>query len=313
VVKVSIIIPTHNRAALLPQAIESAKAAGADTEVIVVDDASTDETPELCKATAGVRYLRLDRNVRQAGARNAGIAVSQGKYVAFLDDDDRRLPGSLENQIELLDSDPQLAFVYGRVIFADPQTGIPTGETHPDEMLRGDLFWTLLKANFIHIPSVLARKELVEHSRLFDPSVTGLEDWLMWIRLAERGLVGAVEEPVAIYRTYTRSSGQTSSNTAAMCLAAVRAQQKALQLPRAMESSADKRREVRQYCLDALSWKLVDASIAELLEGNYKTALKDYVSALRINPKRSARPYTLKLLFAELKRRRAGEARGQGS
>jgi hypothetical protein len=152
----------------------------------------------------------------------------------------------------------------------------------------------------------LARKKLVEQAGLFDPEVTGLEDWLMWIRLSERGWVGAVDEPVAIYRTYTRNSGQTSSNTAAMCRASARAQDKALLLPRALEAAAEKRREARQFNLDAQSWKLVDAAIAELLEGNYRTALRNYVTVLRLNPKRSLRPYTLKLLLAERKRRKAG-------
>jgi hypothetical protein len=91
-----------------------------------------------------------------------------------------------------------------------------------------------------------------------------------------------------------------------MCRASARAQDKALLLPRALEAAAEKRREARQFNLDAQSWKLVDAAIAELLEGNYRTALRNYVTVLRLNPKRSLRPYTLKLLLAERKRRKAG-------
>jgi len=307
---VSIIIPTHNRAPLLARVIESAKGAGADAEVVVVDDASTDETPEVCRAIPDIRYVRLERNVRQAGARNAGIAASSGEYLAFLDDDDLRLPGSLDPQISLLNSEPGLGFVYGRVQFGDPEGCVPTGETSPDECLTGDLFWRLLEGNFIHIPSVVTRRKLVEAAGLFDPTVTGVEDWMMLIRIAERHLVGAVEEPVAIYRTFTSQSGQTSSNRIAMCQASARALAKGLHLPRALAAPARKRREVRQRHLDSLSSVLVDYGIEALLRGKYILALQGYLTALRLNPARAARPYTFKRLLSELRLRGATPVAG---
>ena len=94
--RVSMIIPTRNRATLLPQAIESAKQAGQDLEIIVIDDASSDETPEICRKLANIVYLRMHRNVGLARARNAGIRKSTGEYIAFLDDDDLRIPGSID-------------------------------------------------------------------------------------------------------------------------------------------------------------------------------------------------------------------------
>ena len=93
--RVTVIIPTHNRPHLLPRAVESARAAGSDVEIIVVDDASTDQTATVCRNLEGIRHIRLERNQGVAGARNVGIFESSGKYVAFLDDDDLRLPGSL--------------------------------------------------------------------------------------------------------------------------------------------------------------------------------------------------------------------------
>ena len=102
----SIIIATHSRPDLLPRAVESARAAGVDVEVIVIDDASTDETAGVCRALKGIKYLRAERNQRVAGARNIGLVASQGKYISFLDDDDTRLPGSLDLQIELLEQNP---------------------------------------------------------------------------------------------------------------------------------------------------------------------------------------------------------------
>jgi len=100
---ISVVITTHNRAHLLSRAIESAQAAGSVLEVIVVDDASTDGTPELCARLAGIRYVCLSSNRGLAQARNVGIAESSSEFITFLDDDDLRLPGSLDAQLRVLD------------------------------------------------------------------------------------------------------------------------------------------------------------------------------------------------------------------
>src|SRR5258705_921529 len=86
--RTSVIITTNNRPALLPRAIDSARAAGREIEIVVVDDASSDETADLCRTIPGIKYVRVDRNQGVAGARNIGLVSSSGEYVAFLDDDD---------------------------------------------------------------------------------------------------------------------------------------------------------------------------------------------------------------------------------
>ena len=89
---VSIIIATCNRPQFLPGAVASARAAGTDVEIIVVDDASQDETAAVCAQLPGINYIRLERNQGVAGARNLGILASTAEFVAFLDDDDLRYP-----------------------------------------------------------------------------------------------------------------------------------------------------------------------------------------------------------------------------
>ena len=91
---VSIIIPTHNRPHLLPRAVESARAAGTDVEIIVVDDASMDETASVCRELAGIKYIRLEPNQGVAGARNVGILASSSEFIAFLDERNARLSAS---------------------------------------------------------------------------------------------------------------------------------------------------------------------------------------------------------------------------
>src|SRR5262245_19330373 len=107
----SIIIPTHNRPQQLPRAVESARTSGSEVEIIVVDDASQDETASVCRGLEGIKYVRLDRNQGVAGARNVGILASSTEFIAFLDDDDLRLPGSLDAQMELLRAHPEAGLV----------------------------------------------------------------------------------------------------------------------------------------------------------------------------------------------------------
>jgi len=125
--KVSLIIPTFNRPHLLPRAVESARRAAREVEIIVVDDASSDSTASVCAALPDIKYVRLDRNQGVAGARNVGLLESRGDFIAFLDDDDLRLPGSLDHQVFLLAAHAEAGFVAGGVMLAD-QDCVPTGE-----------------------------------------------------------------------------------------------------------------------------------------------------------------------------------------
>jgi glycosyltransferase involved in cell wall biosynthesis len=282
---------------MLPLAIESAKNAGGNPEVIVVDNGSTDETPEVCRTISGIRYIRLDPNVQQARARNAGIETSTGEFLVFLDDDDIRLPGSLDAQINLLESDPSLGFVYGPVLIGDSKNCVPTGEVSLAQCPEGDLFWALLERPFIHLHSVVARKKLIEEAGRFNPELVGAEDWMLMIRLAERGFVRAVEAPVAVYRMFERQSGQTSSNRLRMCRVSAIGQAQALTLPRALEAPLTKRKQVRQLCLDMLSMELIAESRANWSNGLVRSALRHFAGALRINPRRALTLRAFKWLF----------------
>ncbi|MDQ6624203.1 MAG: glycosyltransferase, partial [Verrucomicrobiota bacterium] len=183
--RVSVIIPTHNRAALLPVAVESARRAGGEPEIVVVDDASTDATPQVCRSLAGIRLVRLEKNVGLAAARNAGIHASTGEFIALLDDDDQRLPDSLPPQLEALQDNPEAAFCYGQILLGENATGRWTGEVLPEKIFRGDIFWRLLRGNFIPGLTVVLRREALLAAGLFDPRLRQVEDWDLWLRLAQ--------------------------------------------------------------------------------------------------------------------------------
>jgi len=212
---VSLIITTHNRPQLLPHAVQSARAAGADVEVIVVDDASTDRTAVVCRELTGIRYIRLERNQGTAGARNVGILASSGKYISFLDDDDRRLPDSLEIQLQALEAHPEAGFVCGAMIMAN-QNYEHTGEIALPRQTSGDVFWALLELDFPVMPlSTLIRKECFFRVGLFNHRLVGIDDWDLFVRVAELYHVLIITQPVGVYRQPTPFSGQGSSARAA--------------------------------------------------------------------------------------------------
>jgi len=313
-VKVSIIIPTYNRCHLLPRAIKSAQQAGTDVEVIVVDDASTDDTLEVCKSLEGIRYLRMEQNGGQAAVRNAGIRASEADYISFLDDDDMRLPGSLDKQIELLDSKSDAGFVYGQMIEVDvtlvnepmievgAESYTSIGQITPAQCLEGDVFWKLLEFNFVPVLTVVARKQCVIGVGMFDPRFTGVEDWDLWLRLAEQFCVFAVKEPVAIYSKANWSSGQMTSNQAAILTTKNRVQKHALQLPRSASALGWQRRQARQRFLNQVSDVLIWGAADALAHKATQATRKSIVTALQLNPLRAARPWTFQLLASSFLR-----------
>jgi len=282
--RVSVVITTYNRPRLLPRAVESARRASSDVEIIVVDDASTDETDEVCRGLHGVRYLRAERNQGVAGARNLGLLASTGEYVNFLDDDDMRLPGTLDEQAEVLDSTPDAGLVYGQAHMGD-QDCAPTGSFYPERCLQGDVFWELLEQNFIPCGSVLFRKSCVQRIGLLDKHVAGIDDWDLWVRIAELYPVAALERPVIIWRQSTADSGQGSSRSADLIALAVRMlRRKWLSLPRAQSATADRRRLSWRGFSDTLSEHVMWETTVALIRGDLSLAGKGFTVALRLHP-----------------------------
>ena len=283
--EVSIIIPTFNRAALLPDTVASARLAGSDVEIIVVDDASTDETPRLCRQMTGVKYLRLERNSGTSHARNVAIRESSCEFVAFLDDDDLRLPDTMDRQLEVLKASPDAALVYGRAFLGDPRFSLPTGRLIPEDCPVGDVYWPLLEANFVTMSTVVARKRCLIDAGLFDTTLDTLEDYELWIRVAERYPMEAVEEPVAVYRMRSESSGQKTSDRAyhdrhhKMIHAGLLRSMRALAAPRRQ------RRRIHRRHMNVIYSSLIHDAAGALLNGDTASAQAFLWAAVRLNPR----------------------------
>lgn len=296
----SIIIPTHGRPHLLPQVVESACQAGADVEIIVVDDASTDETASVCKKLTGIKYIRLDRNQGVAGARNVGIFASSGKYVTFLDDDDLRLPGSIDIQVKAMEAEPGAGFVCGAMVMAD-QNYQPTGEVFLPSQTSGDVFWELLELDFPVMPlSTLIRKECLLRVGLLNPRLGGIDDWDIFVRIAEFYPVLVIDEPIGLYRQPTPSSAQGSSAQGAQLLRAARHQLRLLQLPRARAATARHRRSIRQRTLNRIADTLLWSAARRLPEREFGFVCRNTLTALRLNPLRAVRPRAYQKLASHL-------------
>ena len=286
----SIIIPTHNRPHLLPRAVESARAAGRDVEIIVVDDASTDDTASVCRELAGIKYVRLERNQGVAGARNVGILASSSEFIAFLDDDDLRLPGSLDLQREALVANPQAGLVCGATLIADQDYHL-TGEILSPGGEGGDVFWQLLELDLPMMPlGVLIRKECFLRVGLLNRRLCGIDDWDIMVRIAELYPIMIMEQPVGMYRRPTPFSGQGSSVQAAHLYGAVRHQLQLFRLPRVMSAPRFQRQATRRRTVNRVADTLLWNFAKQLPERAIGFAAANLLTALLLNPLRALRP-----------------------
>ncbi|PYS78742.1 MAG: hypothetical protein DMF67_02360 [Acidobacteria bacterium] len=286
---VSVVITTHDRPHLLRRAVESARAAGESVEVVVVDDASTDETAEVCASIPNIRYVRIESNRRVAGARNVGLLACAGEYLSFLDDDDLRLPGSLDSQVALLESQPEAGMVYGQALVVD-QTGAQSGRPYPASCPRGDVFWQLLRQNFVPCGSAVFRRSCLYRVGLLDDTVPGLDDWDLWIRIAELYPVATLEKPVSVWRRSSPASGQGTSQAAAL-VARCRRQwlERWMMLPRALDATRPARREAWRHFSANMANHLVCETGRALACGRFGQAALSASAALRLFPLEVAR------------------------
>lgn len=199
--KVSIILPTYNRAYCIRRAVDSVLCqTRADWELIVVDDGSSDDTEEIiagyAAADSRVRYHRQPDNRGVSAARNEGIRQARYEYIAFQDSDDVWHADKLEKQMRVFEENPALGLVYC-AMQGTRQDG--SAVRIPDlsidrQFLRGNLYGLLLQGNVIDAPAAVMRKSCVEKCGGFDESLSCLEDWELFLRIAGEYEIGYVDE-----------------------------------------------------------------------------------------------------------------------
>lgn len=211
---VSVVVTCYNYGRYLAQSVESALAqAYGNLEVIVVDDGSTDNTPEVAGELLKdprVRCIR-QKNAGQANAKNTGIRASTGEFIAFLDADDFWETGKLEKQMPLF-SDPLVGVVYSRAHTVD-DLGLAVVPDPPGKYLlprSGRVTGQLFFDNFVPFSSAVVRRECLEKVGIFDESLKMGIDWDLWLRISVSYAFAYVDEPLLAYRV--GHPGQMSRN-----------------------------------------------------------------------------------------------------
>lgn len=212
--RVSIVIPTFNRALFIERAVRSVLAQTySDIEVVVVDDGSTDDTKtvltSLAREDVRVRCLYHRTNRGANAARNTGCYVASGEYIAFLDSDNEWLPSKLELQMEVFEqsnSNNRIGVVYCgfRVIYPDQHFF----DIWP--RYRGDVYEVSLKQWLADSSTLVVRKDILEKVGYWDERIRAYQEWDMCIRLARTAHFDFV--PQILVRYYRHSSHRISND-----------------------------------------------------------------------------------------------------
>jgi glycosyltransferase involved in cell wall biosynthesis len=265
--KVSIIIPTYNRAKLLTEAIESVIAQSfTDFEIIVVDDGSSDDTPriitDLCRMFSEIKYV-YQKNHGVSRARNVGIRESTGEYICFLDSDDLWQKDKLAAQIEFFIQNPSAGVCYTGEIWIRDGKRVNPLKKHAK--YSGDIFERCLPLCIISASSVMIRRELFDRVGLFDEDLPVCEDYDLWLRIAAHYPVYFIDR-LLITKHNQHGGPQLSASTWGMDRYRILALEKLLKSSLTRKQRKLVKREIRRKC-----WILFRGGFKR---GNFRLALK---------------------------------------
>ena len=269
---VSVIIPSYNCAHYLPKAIESALAQNyADLEIIVVDDGSTDDTPNVVTP-----YLDRITYIRQAnkglpGARNTGIRAAKGEFIALLDSDDSWLPEKLIRQMPLFE-DPAIGIVYTDfcVLYADGRT-LPSYLAERPLASEGFVLDNYIRSRFLFPSTMVLRREAMEQCGLFDEKMLAAEDVELFARICLRWKVARLPDVLMIR---TEGTNNITANGGKLNDYMILAIEKVLQRERALPASS--RRLMHQELGKQYFWR----GYATFKTGKHASARKDLLRAI---------------------------------
>ena len=205
---VSVLMSVHNDARFVREAVDSVlRQTLPDLELVVVDDASTDATPEILSSVADPR-LELMRNDERSGlaaSLNRGLEAAQGRYVARLDSDDVALPDRLRLQVARLEADPRIAVLGCAVRDLDEQ-GV-AGRQHRSPLGPRAVRWlSLFSSPFFH-PTVLVDRQVLDGLR-YDTEYLESEDYDLWTRLLERAEGANLADALVLKRVHVGQASQ---------------------------------------------------------------------------------------------------------
>lgn len=280
--KVSVLVPTYNRAAFIVEALSGVLAQTIqDFEIIVVDDGSTDDTAERVRGLGDARIHYLTQEHRGVSAAlNLGWQHAHGEYIARLDSDDRWLATLLQELTAPLDADSTLGVVYGRA------QGINAlGERLPQltgaaERFAGQTLKSLIYGDFVCPTAVVIRRAALAQVGGYDESLIANEDWDLWIRIAPHYGIAYIPRVLAEYRYHAQNLTRTTSERME------RLMQDRVRVLDKFFAHADTPPDILAIKPIAYRNVYLDWTIRRLEAGQWKLARASFVRALELSPSR---------------------------
>ncbi len=195
--KISVIIPSYNRAHVLGRALDSVlmQRHCAD-EIIVIDDGSRDGTAKLLRNYPQIKAIHSDKNQGVSAARNQGIQAARNEWIAFLDSDDAWLPEKLLHQVAAIQSTPESRFVHTDEIWIRNGKRVNPKKKHSKP--GGWIYQQSLALCCVSPSSVLVHRSVLDECGVFDENLVACEDYDLWLRIFCRFPVELIERPLVI-------------------------------------------------------------------------------------------------------------------
>jgi len=206
---VSVVMPAYNAEKYISEAIESIlNQTFKDFEFIIINDGSTDSTPNIID-----KYARLDKriivlnnekNLNIAESRNRGVEIARGKYIATMDSDDRALPDRLKNQLEFLESNKDIAISIGNINIMDGKGVFQYTRNYPvaDKDIRSKVY----RFNPFPNPTIMCRREVYEKNGKYNNAYVPIDDFDFWLRAGTQFKFGNCGKIVLNYRVVEGSA-----------------------------------------------------------------------------------------------------------
>jgi glycosyltransferase involved in cell wall biosynthesis len=269
----SVIIPAYNSEQYLAETVESVLAQkNSKFEVIIIDDGSTDETISIAESFGDNLRIAAKENGGVSTARNYGVQIARGNYVAFLDADDIWEPEKLEKQAVKLRKGYKM--VYSNRWNIGEKGDLPDLQSDIEEMYEGDIFLKLLLGNFITNSSVVINKMLFDSLNGFNVNLLTCEDWDLWMRFAAVEKIGLCPEPLVKYRFH---AGGKSRNYLRQAVVRERIISSMLGEGRGKNLSFSTKRKIWAYTYRTSGW-------AAARSGDWRNAMKLYWKSLTFGP-----------------------------
>jgi glycosyltransferase involved in cell wall biosynthesis len=223
--KVSVVIPTYDRIETLPRSLDSViNQTFSDWELIVVDDGSIDGTDKMILRDYPAVRLHRQENGGVSSARNSGVALTSGEWIAFLDSDDAWLPEKLERQLSALANEPELRLSHTDEIWI--RNGKRVNQPKEYAKSGGAIYRRCLPLCCICPSSVLLRRDLFDEIGGFDETLPVCEDYDLWLRITAREPVHYLDQ--ALVRKYGGHKDQLSTTVWGLDRYRIRALEKIL-------------------------------------------------------------------------------------